>query len=48
MEEKIIKEIELREQGRTGELGNLAYIELLSLAYSMGIKLKPQSEDRGI
>ena len=45
MEELIIKEIALRDKGKTGELGNLSYIELLSLAYKMGIKEIPQSEN---
>ena len=45
MENLVIKEIELRRQGKKGELGNLSDIDLYSLAYKLGITEIPQSKN---
>lgn len=37
MAELVIKEIELRDNEQTGALGNLHYLELLALAYKLGV-----------
>lgn len=37
MAELVIKEIELRDNEQTGALGNLNYLELLALAYKLGV-----------
>ncbi len=37
MYEKVKEELELRDIGKTGELANLTYEELISLAYVLGI-----------
>lgn len=37
MHETIIQEIKLRDNGRTGKLGNISYLQLLCLAYKLGI-----------
>lgn len=37
MRELVIKEIELRDHEQTGTLGNLKYLELLALAYRLGV-----------
>lgn len=37
MRELIVKEIALRDSEQTGALGNLRYLELLVLAYKLGV-----------
>lgn len=37
MREFVIREIELRDYEQTGALGNLRYLELLALAYKLGV-----------
>ena len=37
MADLVIKEIELRDNEQTGALGNLNYLELLALAYKLGV-----------
>lgn len=37
MRELVVKEIALRDNEQTGALGNLRYLELLVLAYKLGV-----------
>ena len=37
MSEIILQEIKLRDNGKTGKLGNISYLQLLCLAYSLGL-----------
>ena len=37
MSEIILQEIKLRDNGKTGKLGNIRYLQLLCLAYSLGL-----------
>ena len=37
MKELVINEIKLRDSEQTGALGNLSYLELLALAYTLGV-----------
>jgi len=37
MKELVINEIKLRDNEQTGALGNLNYLELLALAYKLGV-----------
>lgn len=37
MRELVVKEMALRDSEQTGALGNLQYLELLALAYKLGV-----------